>query len=387
MSMTDSQFSRRNFIHTAAAGASAMTFGISKSGLGANDRVNLAWIGCGGRGSYLVRRAMTVDGINVVAACDLRKERAERAAEVVKYEKDRDINTYTDFREMIEKESLDGCVVATEVGNHAKCVVPVLEAGLHCLSEKPMDANVENVDAITRAARAAGKVYQVAFQRRSDVGYRAGIQAIRDGAIGDVVFMQGQWHWGGTGHVGGWVANVDMSGGKLTEQACHHMDLMSWVMGNIAPLKCVSTGSITVEYENPYPHQAENMSSVTWYFPGGAFLSYTHLHGVPEAFQGEKSWVVGTKGGIDLFKGELYVRGEEPKPVSDQPPSWGDDSVRGEIMEFRDCVLNGTTPTSNVETARVSTLMALMGHKAMFLRDQNSYTQGMVTWEDMGSTT
>ncbi len=385
--MGNTNFTRRSFLQSSVVGASTLALASSKRVIGANDKVRLAWIGCGGRGSYLARRALTVDSIELVASCDLIQRKADQVAEYVKEDQDRKINTYTDFREMIAKEQLDGVVVATEVGNHAKVVVPVLESGLNCLSEKCMDANIKNVDAVTTAARKAKGIYQVAFQRRSDIGYRAGVQAIHDGQIGDVTFMQGQWHWGGTGQVGGWVGNVDMSGGKLNEQACHHMDLMSWVMGSIAPTHCLAVGSITFDYKKPFRHQAENMSAVSWHFPNGAILSYTHLHGVPDAFTGEKSWVMGTNGGVDLLKGTIYVRGEEPRQVSDKNPSWGDDSVRGELIEFADCCKSGKTPTSNAETARIATLMTLMAEKAMFRRDQNSYGPGMITWEEVGSTT
>lgn len=385
--MTDKGVSRRKFMGTAVMSASALTMAASNRVLGANDRMRIAWVGCGGRGSYLSRRALTVDTIEIAAACDLRPERADKVKEYVKEEENRSINTYTDFRQMIEKEKPDAILCATEVGNHAKVVVPVLEAGLHCLSEKCMEANVEKVDAIVRAARKAKGIYQVAFQRRSDVGMRAGIKAIRDGSIGEIVFMQAQWHWGGSGHVGGWVGDVDMSGGKLVEQACHHMDLMNWVMDNNAPTHAVAMGEITVEYEHPNKHQAENMSSVSWYYPNGAIFSYTHLHGVPEAFQGEKSWVMGKNGGIDMLKGELYVRDQDPKMVSDETPGWGDSSVRNELIEFVECCRANKKPTSNVETARVSTLTALMGHAAMYRYQQNKYGPGIITWAEVGSTT
>jgi len=247
--MTQKGVNRRNFLNTAVVGASALTLSTSNRVLGANDRMRIAWVGCGGRGSYLARRALTVDSIEIAAACDLKPERAARVQQYVQAEEDREIKTYQDFRQMIEKEKPDAILCATEVGNHAKVVVPVLEMDLHCLSEKCMEANVEKVDAITRAARKSNAVYQVAFQRRSDVGMRAGIKAIHDGKIGKVLYMQAQWHWGGTGRVGGWVGDVEMSGGKLVEQACHHMDLMNWVKGNVAPTHAVAIGAITYDYE------------------------------------------------------------------------------------------------------------------------------------------
>lgn len=379
---------RRNFLKTAAAGASI--YGLSKQAYSAahmaNERARLAWVGLGGRGSFLMRRALTIKNIDVVASCDLRQERAEKGAEYVKELREQTIPTYNDFRKMIETEKLDGVVVATEVGRHAEVVVPLLEAGVNCLSEKPMEASIEAVDAITRAARKSSSIYQVAFQRRSDTGFRSGIQAIRDGLIGDVVFMQGQWHWQNS-RVGGWVANVDMSGGKLNEQACHHMDLMNWVMGNTAPETCTCTAAIGIKYDSPYHHKSENFSSASWTWANGAILSYTHLHGVPEAMTGEKSWVMGTKGGLDIFKGELYVNDEAPRPVSDEKPSWSDVSVDNEFREFVDCIQNKKRPTSNHETARISTLMTLMAAKAWYRRDQNSYGPGIITWDEIGTTT
>ncbi len=385
--MVEKDFSRRNFMQSTVAGAAAVGIGLPRNARGANDKVTLAWIGLGGRGSYLLRRAMTIEHVEVVAACDLIVGKAEKAAAVVKDERDKDINVYTDFRKMLAKEKLDGVVVATEVANHGEVVIPVLEAGLHCFSEKPMDATIEMVDAITLAARKAKGIYQIGFQRRADVGMRAGIELIHGGAIGEVNFMQGQWHWGGSGRGGGWVGNVDVSGGKLHEQACHHMDLMSWAMGNVAPTQCLAVGAISVDYEKIARHQAENLSSVSWWFPNGAIFSYTHLHGlVAPDFQGEKSWVMGKGGDLDLLNGFIYPRGGEKRAVSDEKPGWGDSSVRNELLEFADCCRTGKTPTGNHETGRVSSLMTLMAEKAMYRRDQNNYGPGMITWDEVGST-
>src|SRR5690606_4149158 len=123
------------------------------------------------------------------------------------------VNKYTEFEKLLEKENLDGCIVATEVGNHAKCVIPVLESGIHCFSEKPMESNVEKVDAIVKAARKAKGIYQVGFQRRYAPGFQEAIKFIHDGKLGKIRLMQGMWQWDWS--VGGWVGDADMSGGEL----------------------------------------------------------------------------------------------------------------------------------------------------------------------------
>lgn len=386
--MTESfENSRRDFMRTAAVtGAGALVYGAAKDVRGANEKVTLAWIGLGGRGSHLLKRSLFNDNIQVAAVCDLVQSKVDQAAALCE-EEGQKVNKYLDFQIMLEKEKLDGVVVATEVGNHAKCVIPVLEAGLHCFSEKPMDCTVEKVDAIVKAARKAKGVYQVGFQRRCDTGYRNGIKAIHDGQIGKVHYMQGQWHW--TWEIGGWVLDVDMSGGEIVEQACHHMDLMSWVMGNEAPLHCVAMGTTTRTYKNPPEHVSEDKSSVTFEFPSGAIFSYTHLFYMCEAFCGEKSWVMGETGGIDLVAGMKYPRpGEgEPARVGDQDPGWGDPSVDNEIKEFVESCRTGNLPASNCETGRVAAFMSLMARQAMYDRAGKKFEPRLVKFGDLGSTT
>ncbi len=382
--MNETNMSRRDFMQSAAVGASALAVGLSGKAIAANEKVSLAWIGCGGRGKYLLRRALEIEDIRVVAACDLREERANEAADLAG-EVNQKINTYLDFQKMLEKEKPDGVVVATEVGNHGKCVIPVLEAGIHCFSEKPMDASIERVDAVVRAARNSKAVYGIAFQRRFDPGYRAVVQAIHDGRIGKVDFMQGHWHWTQYSFINRWVGDIDLSGGRLNEQACHHIDLMSWVMGNAHPTHCMAVGAITRQAKNPPEHRAETQSAVIYTFPSGAIFSYTHLNGIPQPFTGEKSWVMGQNGGMDLCTGEFYPLEGDPVKIAD--PSWGANSERNELVEFAECCRTGKQPFSNVETGRVSTLTTLMAMKAMYRRNTKTFEPGLITWEEIGSTT
>ncbi len=370
--------SRRTFMKSsAAAGVTALTLGVTKDVRGANEKVRLAWIGTGGRGRELLKRTLFNKGIEVVSVCDLRPERVAQAKEICA-EEEAKVTTYSDYRKLLDTEKLDGVVVATEVGNHAKCVVPVLEAGLNCFSEKPMDCTIEKVDKIVATARKAKGVYQVGFQRRCDKGYRAGVQAIRDGDIGNVHFMQGQWHW--TWQIGGWVLDVDMSGGEIVEQACHHMDLMNWVMGNQPPLRCAAMGATNHTYKNPPKHVSEDKCAVSFEFPGGAIFSYTHLFYLCDQFTGEKSWVMGEKGGIDLLEGKRYPRPGmgEPSQIGENQPSWGNPSIDIEIDEFADSCRTGKMPASNCETGRVSTFMSLMARKAMYDRSTKKFETKIV---------
>ncbi len=375
------EVSRRSFIQATAAGASTLALGVSNRVLGANDEVVLGMIGTGGRGQSLLKRLTRVPNVRIAALCDLREERVNQAGQIFENAK-----KYIKFEELLEKEKLDGCIVATEVGNHAKCVIPVLEAGLHCFSEKPMDCSVEKVDAIVKAARQAKGIYQVGFQRRYAPAFVDGIGKIHEGIIGDVTFMQGHWHW--PWEVGGWVGDVDMSGGEIVEQACHHMDVMSWVKKGKTPVKCVAMGHITRPNPGSNQHNSEDQSSVTFVWDDGSILSYTHLFYLADQFQSEQLVVHGKNGGVDLREGMVYPRpGKgEPQRIAEKVPDWEYGTLE-ELIAFADHIRKGEKARSNQETGRVSTLMSLMARKAMYERDNKTFDPKVVSWQDLGTTT
>ena len=387
--MTNKDVNRRSFIQTTSIGASVIAAGSARNVLGANDEVVLGIIGTGGRGQSLLKRITNIPNVRIACICDLRENRREQAA-VICEDYNPKPNLYSEFRDMLDKEKLDGCIVATEVGNHAHCVVPVLETGLNCFSEKPMDCTVEKVDRIVKAARKAKGFYQVGFQRRYNPGFMKSIEHIHNGEMGKITFLQGQWQW--TWSVGGWVLDVDMSGGELAEQACHHMDVMNWVMNNTPPVRCAAMGAITVPHTEPYEqkmeHLSEDHSAVMFEFPGGVTFSYTHLFYCCEQFCGEKLWVYTEKGGVDLPQAMKYPRAGmgDPERLGPESPDW-DHGTYEELAAFVDQIRNNKKPLSDQETGRISTLMSLMGRKAMYKRKTKSFEPTVVTWEELGSTT
>ncbi len=384
--MVNDGVSRRDFLQTSMAGASALTLGMTGASrvLGANNEVVLGFIGVGGRGERLLKGLLDMKGVRVSAICDLRQERVDEKKEIAAQWKPKG---YLDFRQMLDKEKFDGVIVATEVGNHAKCVVPVLEAGLNCFSEKPMDCTAEKVDSIVKAARASKGKYQVGFQRRYNPLFRDAIAKIHKGEFGDVYFLQGHWHWewevGGTG----WVSNVDMSGGEIVEQACHHMDVMNWVMKDQHPLYCVAMGATMSPKakESPHEHITEDHSAAIFEFPGGVKYSYTHLFYCPKQFTGEQLRVYGHKSGIDLRMGNFYDSKNPDQPLDESQPNWDAGTIE-ELESFvNDVCRNGKKAMSNEDTGRVSTFMSLMARKAMYNRETKKFVPTVVAWEDMGS--
>jgi predicted dehydrogenase len=388
--------SRRTFLKTSALGASAVALGTQSvaRGFPANEKPNVAWIGIGGRWSGLADIFLkNVPDARTVAVCDLIPERIENGKKVFARDKP---NGYADFRKMIEKEKLDGILVATGPSDHATVVVPVLEAGIHCFSEKPMDTVVERVDAVTKAARKAkGVIYQIGTQRRYSPPHLEAMSIIHSGKLGKIMFMQGYWHWS-------WKPEPirnEKYGGFLVEQACHHADVMAWAMGDKAPATCVASART----QEPMPEGpnvwSEQQTAAIWQWPGSEIFSYTHLSRLALKFQDELLQVHCEKAGVDVSHGVLYTREDSKgtvKSIEESKDQYADDPRgdwgMGTKEELQGFVANvkagGKLPiNANVEGGRIATLMCIMGRMAAINPEKNAYDPRVIRWKDLGTTT
>ena len=134
--------SRRHFVKTSAIAAGSASLGavMAASGAGANDRIRIGVIGCGGHGTghvhSLVKRS-EADNIAVVAVSDVYQRRVKRAKEICKGE------GYMDYRRLLERKDIDAVLIATPDHWHAKISIDAMEAGKHVYCEKPMTHTVE----------------------------------------------------------------------------------------------------------------------------------------------------------------------------------------------------------------------------------------------------
>ena len=154
--------------------------------MAANSRTaRIAVIG-GGKFGEMHLRAFTQlerDGhARLVALCDINEKLlAQRRQQY-------GVKGYTDFREMLAKEDLDGVTVVTPDFLHREFVVECLRAGRHVLVEKPLDVTVEGCDEMIAAAEPAGRILQVDFHKRFDPYHRQMAAKVAAGAIGQVLY-------------------------------------------------------------------------------------------------------------------------------------------------------------------------------------------------------
>ena len=178
--------SRREFVGAATAVAAfhfvprRVLAGAGQSS--ANERLNVAGIGVGGRGSADVNGCADA-GANIVALCDVDWARAGGT-----FKKFPDARKYKDFREMLEKEdkNIDAVSIGTPDHVHAPAAIMAMKMGKHVYCEKPMAHTIFEARRMTEVAREAGVVTQMGNQGHAGDGLRQYWEYIHDGAIGKV---------------------------------------------------------------------------------------------------------------------------------------------------------------------------------------------------------
>ena len=186
-----SDLSRRLFTTSAAAAAvSAWTAKSYAAVPGANDRLRVGVIGCGGMATAGHMRPLTraKDDLNIEfnSVCDLFDKRADAASQLTGAP-----NKFRDYRKLLDNKDVDYVLIATPEHWHAQMSMDAAAAGKHIYCEKPMTWNVDQAKKVVAKLNAAKNIrMQVGVQGMSDDSYEAANKYVKDGTIGKVVLAQ-----------------------------------------------------------------------------------------------------------------------------------------------------------------------------------------------------
>ncbi|MGC9317302.1 MAG: Gfo/Idh/MocA family protein [Armatimonadota bacterium] len=125
-----------------------------------------------------------VDGIDLICGCDASQQRRALVAE--KY----GIETHEAYDEMLARQDLDLVVVATPSAMHRDHVIAALEAGKHCVCEKPLCMDLEECDEIIAAAERSGKMMSAYQNRRWDESHLSAVHTVDSGVLGEIFFTK-----------------------------------------------------------------------------------------------------------------------------------------------------------------------------------------------------
>jgi predicted dehydrogenase len=190
--------SRRRFLKTSLAGAAGAGFASPGRALGsstaasqnkvagANDRVRVALIGCGGMGTANLRDFLKL-GTQVVALCDVDDAQSAKARAFVAKDFNQTPALVTrDFRQVLERKDIDAVIVGTPDHWHALPTVMACEAGKDVYVEKPLSLTIGEGRVMVDVARRTKRVVQMGTQQRSAQHYADAVAYVRSGQLGKI---------------------------------------------------------------------------------------------------------------------------------------------------------------------------------------------------------
>ena len=183
---------RRTFLSNAASSMAATSLVLSGRGVHAASgasRFRVGVIGCGNQGKHHQKAIGEVDDIELVYVCDVDSVRLHEAVE--RTPKARPVS---DFRKILEDDSIDGVTLPVPDHWHAPAALMALKAGKHVYVEKPCSHNIREGRWLLDAARTNNLVVQHGTQSRSNPSLRQAIAMLHDGVIGDVLIAKA-WNW------------------------------------------------------------------------------------------------------------------------------------------------------------------------------------------------
>jgi predicted dehydrogenase len=157
---------RRDFMKKAAMTAAATLVAPSARVLVANDRVRFGLIGAGGRGQALLKAALRAPNVQAIAVSDVYARRLEQAKAIAG-----DIQTFMDFRRLLDDQTIDAVFIATPQHQHALNFVPAIQAGKDVYVEKTMAFNPDHARRMRLTLEGSNRVVQVGIQSVSGPAY------------------------------------------------------------------------------------------------------------------------------------------------------------------------------------------------------------------------
>ena len=306
---------RRTFLHGATAGAAAaaagggvLTAAEAKGVKGANERINLGMIGCGGRGRY-VMRGLIEQGARCTYLCDLNPERLTGCWNFLKAVQSEPPKLVTDMREIYDDKSVHGVAVTTPDHWHAPATILACQAGKDVYVEKPHSHNIWESGKMVEAARKYKRIVQVGTQNRSGPYVHKALEYVKSGKLGKIGLVKvynmksgGSFKLGKAGTCpkgfnwdkwvgkaparpyhqrifrGGWQYFWDFSGGDMAGDGIHQLDLALMLMGDPALPKSVRCMGARVCHKGDDTLRPD-VQIADWDF--GSFIMTLDLTGYP----------------------------------------------------------------------------------------------------------
>ncbi|MGH9722539.1 MAG: Gfo/Idh/MocA family protein [Bryobacteraceae bacterium] len=376
---------RREFM--AAAAIAAAPLFVPKKAFGAGDKLSFGLIGAGGRGRYLTRIFKSL-GAECVAVSDVYEPNTKGAMQDTPGAKG-----YLDYKELLAHPSMDAVVIATPDHQHYPNLVAALAAKKDVYLEKPMSHSLDESAKMVQAVRASKQIVQIGMQRRSADPLIRAKALVDSGILGKITLVKPQWNWNIAGELDNsplpgkldwkkflgsakdrelqpmrfrrWRYFWDYSGGNMTDQGTHLMDVVQWFTGSGVPKSAICYGQVA----KMTGAQTPDVFCAVFEYP--AFiatwtLNYCNAYenGWSIQFQGDKGTMVLNEEGYRVW-GEPWPKNLEPSHAVLAPVR-----VEQHVQNFLDCVKSRNEPNAPVEVGASAVAAPHLANLAFHQRRQ-----------------
>jgi len=402
MIMSSESADRRQFLK--AAGSAALVSSLfSKRAFGANDKVNVAFIGMGRMGAANLKFCSQVPGFEIAAVCDVYQPALEKAVAQAKQAGFGGVRAVKDFREILADKSVDAVCISTPDHWHAYMTVEAVKAGKDVWVEKPACVYVEEGVKMIAAARKYKRIVQGGTMQRSGAFFQRAREIVKRGDLGAITFCNtfqaslseregygnppdgdppegldwDMWlgpapkrpynrnRWGvGENRWSTFRYFWDYAGGAMTDWGVHLLDVVQFALDEVMPTNISAQGGkfyVTDNTETP------DTMVATYRYPGfiGAYESrtanpfpfYNSTYGT--AFHGTEATLMVNRAGYTIFpnKGNTQPVVENAHELAEMNvPHW---------RNFLESIRTRQKPISDIENCVRSTLTCVLANIAL----------------------
>ncbi|MFN0256706.1 Gfo/Idh/MocA family protein [Pedobacter ureilyticus] len=245
---------RRNFLHTSGILASSLLLQseMAKAFKLANNKLRIGIIGCGDRGTGLMRTLHSLpDLFQVTAICDVLDFRLEHAQKIAN---DKAVESYTNYQQLLKSKKVDAVIIAVTLSEHFKVAKAALQNNKHIYLEKAMTYNIpQALELVELKKKHPHQILQVGHQYRYTPLYFKVKEMIQKGYLGKVTQIDCRWDRNSTWRRPvpspdlerqvNWRMYREYSGGLAAELLSHQIDFINWAF-DTHPTQIMATGGI-----------------------------------------------------------------------------------------------------------------------------------------------
>jgi len=389
--------SRRDLLKAGAAvSAGALAAQNSRSFAAGSDKMGLALIGCGSRGTKDAMDCLkSAQGLEMVAVADIFQDRVDSSLEKmreaspgkVKVTSETSFLGFDAYKKVMAMKEVNVVMLTTPPAFRPEMVKAALEAGKHIFVEKPGAVDPVGIRSLLASAKLADRKrlsVVVGTQQRWQPQYLELIKRIHDGKLGDIVGGQAYWNWGSSKwhfehrkpewsdmewQIRCWPYFVWLSGDHIVEQHLHNMDILNWAIGS-PPVQCLAVGGRQArtgpEFGNIYDHFAAE-----YLYPNGirVMSMCSQIEGSTPRV-GER--VVCAKGSTCTNRAEGYIEDTKGNKVY----RYEDNIHSGEVAQCANLIksIREGKPINECKRLAESTMTVILGR-------MSAYTGRAISWK------